>query len=92
MPGDEQDAAFMCAYCSDCCGMLSILKWARLESELPAEVQETLHRHEEAGTTDDPAKTPSSALSLSHASFACPASYGHPRSVGWRTLGSLDHH
>jgi proline-specific peptidase len=29
--------------------------WARLESELPPDVQETLHKHEEAGTTVDPA-------------------------------------
>jgi Pyruvate/2-oxoacid:ferredoxin oxidoreductase delta subunit len=28
MPGNEQEAAFMCACCSDCCGMLSILRWA----------------------------------------------------------------
>ncbi len=27
MPGNEQEAAFMCACCSDCCGMLSILKY-----------------------------------------------------------------
>lgn len=27
----------------------------RLRAQLPAEVQQTLHRHEEAGTTDDPA-------------------------------------
>ncbi|MGD9146473.1 MAG: 4Fe-4S binding protein [Anaerolineae bacterium] len=26
MPGNEQEAAFMCACCSDCCGMLSIIK------------------------------------------------------------------
>jgi NAD-dependent dihydropyrimidine dehydrogenase PreA subunit len=26
MPGNEQQAAFMCACCSDCCGMLSIIK------------------------------------------------------------------
>ena len=27
MPGNEQEAAFMCACCGDCCGMLSMLKW-----------------------------------------------------------------
>ncbi len=27
MPANEQEAAFMCACCSDCCGMLSMLKW-----------------------------------------------------------------
>ena len=27
MPGNEQEAAFMCACCSDCCGMLSMLKY-----------------------------------------------------------------
>jgi Na+-translocating ferredoxin:NAD+ oxidoreductase RNF subunit RnfB len=26
MPGNEQEAAFMCACCSDCCGMLSVIK------------------------------------------------------------------
>jgi ferredoxin len=26
MPGNEQEAAFMCACCNDCCGMLSIVK------------------------------------------------------------------
>jgi ferredoxin len=26
MPGNEQEAAFMCACCSDCCGMLSMMK------------------------------------------------------------------
>jgi proline-specific peptidase len=36
----------------------SIAQWvdetAKLRAELPAEVQETLRRHEDAGTTDDP--------------------------------------
>jgi electron transport complex protein RnfB len=27
MPGNEQEAAFMCACCSDCCGMLGMLKY-----------------------------------------------------------------
>jgi Na+-translocating ferredoxin:NAD+ oxidoreductase RNF subunit RnfB len=27
MPGNEQEAAFMCACCSDCCGMLSMFKY-----------------------------------------------------------------
>jgi electron transport complex protein RnfB len=27
MPGNEQEAAFMCACCSDCCGMLSMLRY-----------------------------------------------------------------
>jgi Fe-S-cluster-containing hydrogenase component 2 len=26
MPGNQQEAAFMCACCSDCCGMLSVIK------------------------------------------------------------------
>jgi ferredoxin len=26
MPGNEQEAAFMCACCADCCGMLSMIK------------------------------------------------------------------
>jgi Fe-S-cluster-containing hydrogenase component 2 len=27
MPANEQEAAFMCACCNDCCGMLSMIKW-----------------------------------------------------------------
>ncbi len=27
MPGNEQEAAFMCACCGDCCGMLSMIKY-----------------------------------------------------------------
>ena len=27
MPGNEQEAAFMCACCSDCCGMLGMIKY-----------------------------------------------------------------
>lgn len=27
MPGNEQEAAFMCACCSDCCGMLSMMRF-----------------------------------------------------------------
>jgi electron transport complex protein RnfB len=27
MPGNEQEAAFMCACCDDCCGMLSLIKY-----------------------------------------------------------------
>jgi len=34
MPGNEQEAAFMCACCSDCCGMLSVMKY----SPRPADV------------------------------------------------------
>jgi ferredoxin len=27
MPGNEQEAAFMCACCGDCCGMLGMIKY-----------------------------------------------------------------
>jgi proline-specific peptidase len=34
---------------------LFVAEWARLESELPADIQETLAKHEADGTMDDPA-------------------------------------
>ena len=36
MPGNEQEAAFMCACCSDCCSMLSMMKFVPRPADVVA--------------------------------------------------------
>jgi Fe-S-cluster-containing hydrogenase component 2 len=57
MPGNAQEAAFMCACCSDCCGMLSVIKhmpspayavasnyYAQVDAELCQGCETCVHR------------------------------------------------